>query len=404
MSKIVNVFVLVLTIVSIFLAYKLYNKRVELVNRGDKMAVELNKIAENLDQASGTNLKDTLTTDALGHKKYADLDKLIPQLTAQSEKIANQKNSLADTMSSLAATLELDGISDTDLKDVAKYQAVAQDLSDKVTAVQASNENILDKVIAMGNTVGMTIDKATLKDIGQAGNEMDKLSGKVVTIKEKSDQLISGISEIASTLEISEPSLAGDDYQSSLDSTKNAVIKFKGVFDTTKENLAQSQTEVSGLKVSLKDMTSERDDATAESQKRLVEINKLRKLISPTGLDIKALVQSDVQRLRHVMGKVASIDKKLGFVIVSVGKYTKAVQKIGKIKNILNADIPNNCKLTVARPTKSGIQFIAEVNVFKVFDECSAANICETPKAGNVRVGDIVFFGREEIANLTSVE
>ncbi len=403
MSKIVNIFVLVLTIVSIVLAFKLYEKREELVDRGDKMGDTINQVAANLDEASGTKLQSVLTKDALGHKQFKNLDKLLPQLAEQSKNIATQKNSLADTMNSLASTLEIEGISDADLKDAIKYQTVAKDLSDKVAKVQARNENILDKIVVMGDVVGVPLDKATLKDVDKAAGEVDKLNNKVVAIKEKSDKLIAGIGAIAKTLELSEPSLSGDDYDSSLASTTSAVVEFKGKYDTTVVNLAKSEENAKGLQEDLNVAKTERDKATAESQKRLVEINKLRKLISNnTGIEITPLEQNNIARLRYVQGEVKSIDSKLGFVVVSVGKYTKAVQKIGKAKNVLNADIPNNCKLTVARSTKQGIQFVAELDVFKVYDECAAANICETPKAGDVQIGDIVFFGREELAKLTS--
>ena len=68
-TRIVNIIVFILAITAVVFAYLLFQKRAELMKRGDKLASTVNLVASSLDQESGTTFAKVLTKKSLGHKK-----------------------------------------------------------------------------------------------------------------------------------------------------------------------------------------------------------------------------------------------------------------------------------------------------------------------------------------------
>ena len=65
LNRIVNVAVLTLAIISVVFGFLLFQKREQLVNRGDFMAASINKVAKELDLDSNTKYADNLLTTKL---------------------------------------------------------------------------------------------------------------------------------------------------------------------------------------------------------------------------------------------------------------------------------------------------------------------------------------------------
>ena len=65
LNRILNVLILILAVVSVLFTVLLYQRRVELRNRGDKLAGVVHDVVKDLDADSGTSFSSEITTDQI---------------------------------------------------------------------------------------------------------------------------------------------------------------------------------------------------------------------------------------------------------------------------------------------------------------------------------------------------
>ncbi len=406
-SKILNVVVLSLAVAAVFFAKQLHEKRVQLVDRGDQMATVIAKTAEVLDAKSGTTVASDLTTKALNHGKYSELKGLLPKLTTQATNVITQKNTLGAGLREVASTLEVEDYADADFQNTSQYLAKKDELVETVGKIQGRNNGIIDGVIVVGSKIGLTIDRASLKGYDTYTGEINQIANKTAEIKTKSDTLGVHAGAIASILEVSSPKLSGD-YASSLKKTEGEVQSFKDKSVKTKSDLASAKVDIKQLK---SDVVAEQAKV-AEAQKLVKKANTetakvkkaLEKLVENMDpADIVFYEPGQAQTLGLVRGEITGVNKVYGFVTIDIGKETEVTQRIGpkKIKRTITCGLPVGKKLTVCRTLENGEKaFIAEVETIQVNAKRTFANICLSPKAGDIKMGDMVFFSRQALAEI----
>ena len=110
------------------------------------------------------------------------------------------------------------------------------------------------------------------------------------------------------------------------------------------------------------------------------------------------------EALSAVKGQVIDVNRKYGFVVVSLGTSTLVEQKIGD-KGLLrvNPKIQKDAAMVVARDlnTDNG-KFIGKIKLVKINENCSIANVVPDSLNGRrISVGDSVYFSNETIAKLS---
>jgi len=94
-NRIVSILVFILAGVSVFFAFKLYEKREELKLRGDKMAKEIVNASTALGVGGGDDFKNKMTTAKLDHKSYKGLMKELAPLKTRAKELVDQRDRLA---------------------------------------------------------------------------------------------------------------------------------------------------------------------------------------------------------------------------------------------------------------------------------------------------------------------
>jgi len=403
-NRIINIAVLVFAIVAVVLAFMLFSKREKLVSGWGQMATAIDATAKNLDANSGTKLSAELNAKNLAHTNYDNLAKALPKLSSGAAALSKERDSLADGVKEIAAKLEIPVTEDDAkaLKDVAGSEAKAADIKAKVAKVQERNQGIIMEFISSAKRVNVDIPEAALKDNDNFREPLKKFSSKVESIKQRIDAYGSSLGQIASTLGTASPSLDGDDYAKSLQAAIASIQNYKSTFEQTKKDLASEKTRSQQLKSQVESKDAEIAKLSTDIKQKEDKIAELNKLINPDGGsadDLKLVKAGDVEATKMIKGEIVEINPKWDFVVVNIGSKNKVVQKIGQRENLVDAPVPADKSMTVARNlADANPQFIGKIKITKVYDYCAIANVLPSPKGDTVKVGDKVFFADEDLA------
>ena len=403
--KILNIFlsilILLLAVASAVFSFFLYEKRTQLVSGWEKMAQAVNSSAVNLDKGSGTEVAKELSAENLGHDKYDELDKRLPKLKEQTAKIISERDELASALRKIGSTSEVDNLKSLDeFKKLATYKGNANAVVNKVNSNARQQTATLNRIRSTARNIGVDLRLSALKGSGYS-RELGKLDSKIRTVKSRisnNDRQFKTIYSIAGGR--SALSFSDKNYKGSVNKVTRAVRDLKSKYSSSQRSLRSKGAQVNNLKKTVKQREGRIDGLNKKLAKQTLEIKRLNNIIMGTNSDkvIDPWEDGSVESRRAVQGKIIKVDRKYGFVVIDLGQNTKVEQKIGKKTNYAYPLIPVKSKMIVARDIESSDgEYIGEIELVKINDDCSIANVVSTAKGKGAAVGDTVFFSKAQV-------
>ena len=403
--KILNIFlsilILLLAVASAVFSYFLYEKRTQLVSGWEKMAQAVNSSAVNLDKGSGTEVAKELSKENLGHDKYDELDKRLPKLKEHAEKIISERDELANALRKIGRTSEVDNLQSLDeFKKLATYKKNANSVVAKVDSNARQQTAILNKICSTASNIGVDLRTSALKGSGYR-NELGKLDSKIRTVKSRISNCDRQFKTIYSITGGTSPlNFKDSSYKSSISKVTSSVRDLRKKYDRSQSSLRSKDATVRSLKNTVTQRDGRIDGLNKKITKQTLEIKRLNNIImgGDAGRVIDPWEDGSTESRRAVQGKIIKVDRKYGFVVVDIGNNTKVKQKIGKKTNYAYPMIPVKSKMIIARDIESSDgEYIGEIELVKINDDCSIANVISTVKGKGVAVGDTVFFSSAQI-------
>ena len=150
LNRIVNILILVLVITAGVFSFMLYSKRENLTKGMKNMADAINKTAATLDRGSGTNTKNKLAGDALGHKNGPDFKGALKELDNAAGKVISQRDALAQSIAVAGKTLGGSTLNKDALMRVDGYDAQCKEFSKTVKDYKAKADGVRNEFVSVG--------------------------------------------------------------------------------------------------------------------------------------------------------------------------------------------------------------------------------------------------------------
>jgi DNA repair exonuclease SbcCD ATPase subunit len=406
-NKIVNIVVLVLAVACVAFGSMLFKKREQLRFRGDKMAAVIGKVSQTMDKESESDyakklssakleLNDKKDTQAVENKgktlhltNYDNIDNVLKPFEKQVDEVVKQRDDLAGALNTVSETLKIpETYGVTVFKSLKTYADKKTSLLGLVEKVNTRDEAVIGQVVSSAGTLGFTVDVSALKDLDNFRPPLSDFGAKVENFKKRLDNYASHISKICSILEVSAPSLAGEDYSAELAGSEDRVKAKKEEFEQTKRDLASTKAKLQETEEKLSSAITK----TAELEKQIASLNeaigKYRKMIG--GEDMDKEPPQEAELAKKLIGKVLEVNDKWDFIVIDLGKNNK--MHLGASKKEIFVPLPEGKKMIVSR----GDRPIAEVKIVRVNESCSIADVIPGKKYGSIQPGDKVFFGTVE--------
>ena len=404
--KLLNIFLSILILllaaaVAVF-SFFLYEKRDKMIDGWGKMADAVNKAAVSLDKGSGTEVAKELSTEELAHDKYDDLTKKLPKLKEHADNVIAERDDMAKALRNIAETSEMDNLQGlSEFTSLKSYKTNSNAVVSKVKSNTARQNDILRRLCSSAGKLKADLTVSGLKGSNYT-SEFKKFDNKINVAKSRisdSERQFKSIFSIAGGK--GRLSFNDSSYRASAGKAVNAVRGLKNKYNQARSSLRSESARVASLKSTIKSKDGLIGGLHKKIRKKDMEIKRLGMIINgDKGGNIESPWEngSDESR-RAVQGKIIKVDRKYGFVVVDLGTGTTVKQKIGTKTNYASPLIPVNSKMIVARNIQSTDgEYIGEIQLIKIHEDCSIANVISTAKGKGVAVGDTVFFSSAQVA------
>lgn len=401
-NRILNVLILVLALVSAAYSGLLFQRRVELRDRGEKLADAVAVVAKDLDENSGTAYSKDITRELVKGEKGEDLDggklgwayyhsvrdpesKSYPKFDALLSKFKEQAIAIRAQRDRLAtavnehATLFQQPSEPAAIQNVASYEEAVTNVHKGLEGIRKRDDEIFSKIESTANQIGVAITKDELMDIANYEKPLNTLSVTVSKTKERSENYVDTLQEAvqkidAHDFEVNPQSLRDEEgYIAALAAIRNDFgninqklkdyEQHKVQFLVAKDELERTRAALESANANQAALESKM--ASMESQFAAMK-RKYDRLMDETST-------TQTSQLNKIEGKVINVNYDWNYVIINLGK---------------KDNLPESLEMIVAREQ----EFICKVLVSRVFENYSVAEILPKNQKGNAIEGDRVIF------------
>ena len=318
------------------------------------------------------------------------------------DNVIAERDDMAKALRNIAETSEMDNLQGlSEFTSLKSYKTNSNAVVSKVKSNTARQNDILRRLCSAASKLKADITVSGLKGSNYT-SEFKKFDNKINVAKSRisdSERQFKSIFSIAG----GKGSLSFNDssYRASAGKAVNAVRGLKNKYNQARSSLRSESARVASLQSTIKSKDGLIGGLHKDIKKKEMEIKRLGMIIN--GGKINPIESpwengSDESR-RAVQGKIIKVDRKYGFVVVDLGTGTTVKQKIGTKTNYASPLIPVNSKMIVARNIQSSDgEYIGEIQLIKIHEDCSIANVISTAKGKGVAVGDTVFFSSAQVA------
>ncbi len=404
-NRIINILVLLLAVAGVVFAYLLFNKRETLVGGWNQMSATIGQTAKELDTNSGTKVAADLTAEKLAHQNFKDnLDNLsaaLPKLQKQSKDIINQRDALAATVNELARLNEVGNIKTSDLQQIGTSEKARRNAVNSAKGIVDRNNRIFNSYIKTLSKMNIGADVGALKRdyVGlekKASDRIDYYNNRIRSYENE-------INSIAAAIGTARPNYQGD-YKKGVAEINNRIRATKAELSKKTHELNSEKQKTARLQNDVKYRDNQIAGHKKTIQNRDQEIVKLKKKINP---DDGSIDLSNRELYSAITGKVESVNKKWGFVLINLGKKIKVTRTFPLTKKTRTEYLtlqPNDI-MTIARGmTGKKPEYIAKLNITKVAEDYAIGNIMS--QDGTLRPeteilpGDLVYFSQDDIKRM----
>ena len=156
----------------------------------------------------------------------------------------------------------------------------------------------------------------------------------------------------------------------------------------------------------LKGQISSRDGQIRQKNNEIAKLQKdiqrLKWLIDPDNGKLEP-VEADLYA--RIEGRVEKVQDRWAFIVINLGEKMPVVEHFKKGDRTRYLSLAPNFPITVARNlTSDEPEFVAKAVIVQVNENCAIANIDKDSMQSEVKVGDSVYFTKENIAELLKLK
>jgi DNA repair exonuclease SbcCD ATPase subunit len=373
--QIINIISLAFVIISLILAFLLYNRRKDLLEINNKMTSAISKITVTLDSGSGATYSNKLPVN--GMKDVQALVANLKNAEKQAQSLVTQKNNMGKALAAISTNLQLPvNFTTKQFQSLKTYRKTVDSLVQFSKKVNDRNNSLIDCFVNIANVIQDPIEneaafKSANKNLQGDSEALNKLIENVKLVSNELNsakkQLINNNSKIKKLEQglLDTPNSSGKEVQSLIAEYEKQLEELQKENADLTNSINENQTLTSSR-------TVEQIETMHPNKKREYE-NKLKAIKSRLYLKLS--------------GKVLKYDKKWGFAIIDLGKFNKVDFSIDGKKEAVTVALPLNKEMYVSR----GNEFIAKVNISKVVDKYAVVNLI-SPSDSVIQPGDKVFF------------
>lgn len=404
-NKVVNILVLVFAVAGVALSFLLFNKREMLVAGWEEMSSSIAQTAKSLEKDSGMKLSAKVNKDALGHKNpdNADLSgvkRALPELTKAAKQINEQRNALADSLSKTGHMLEVN-VSASDLQNVSTS-------ADKQKNLLADAQKTADR----NNVIAQNYVKSANKLINTNMNALKANPGAVAAnFDKKIDETKRANDEYANTLVKIGNNVVGkkDKDKYTKDNVQRSAKEIEKAVDNQKNELSRVRGDLNRMKNNerkLKGQISDKDNQIRQKNNKIAklqeDIQRLKWLLDP---DSGKLEPVEADLYARIEGRVEKVQDRWAFIVINLGEKMPVIEHFKKGDKTRYLSLAQGFPITVARKlTSDEPEFVAKAVIVQVNDNCAVASIDKDSMQSEVKVGDSVYFTKENIAELLKLK
>jgi len=410
-NKILNILVCVLAICAVVFGYILFQKRQELRSRGDRMAEMINTVSGILDKSSGTKFALSLSPrqleldqninpkasenakKSLYHDNYQNIANVLAPFKRQANDIVTQRDILGDTLYKSMVALDApqpDTFAASGFQEISSYPEKTEALLGVTQKINTRDNALIKQIVATASLIGFTMDDVALKSFDDYATSLEEFGKKVALLKTRTATYEQHIKKVCDVLELTSPTLDGEDFAEALTPVVDAIQGVKDEFAACKKDLTSAKN-------SLAEVQGKLDQAIEQVSKFEQRVKVLEKEVStlrgddpvegpkagPVGADFL---------VKKLEGNVLKVNKKWDFVVIDLGKTAK--------KNKMMRGANGNKEVTIALPEGKVMdisrnnKFLGQIKIIRVNDNCAIGDIIQDNKQGTIEPGDKVYFAR----------
>lgn len=419
-SKIINIFIFLFAIVVVVFGVLLFQKREQLTQARSDIAATVEKVSRQID-ASATIPADDLKIN----KTPAEVNEAMVKLEAAVNKIVKQRNAIAENLTDVTNTVlekafygEGDEPYILESGSITNYKTTDATLAELKTHIGERMEYfyVRDKHLSEfmskdGANLGMPARSyAFSADNTKLANALDELITKTNDTVERMKAFRSHIVTVSGQIspDARELDLNSQEYAQLLKENITTVEAFVNLHNQLIEDNKELRERVIRAQAQLG--TAEEDTSTYKriadeaEQKRIElekEINRLRRIIDPTGFgeDDEAL-NINFTVLKDLVGKVVYVNEQFGYITVDIGSESEVVRSSGEH---IRAAVPEGALLTVATSLDAETaKYVCKAQVIRLRAKAAVATILASPGGSfdYPSVGDVVYFSQADIATM----
>ena len=400
LNRIMLILILLAAAGAAVLSYFLFEKRTEMLKGWQLMADQINTTAKKMDQGSGTKVAADIKSGEFSHRDLTAMETRLKKLSAAAEKLIQQRDALAQTISTIVYDTVGETIDKNELLKLDTYEAyqtkVAQSVKTKIQKERDAHRRIVANFAKVGAPLGKEVTPGTIEnDFGVSlVNEIRK------AVQEKNNLISEGNKAFRTVASVAGTSHSNDNFAASSKSVYAAVTKLRAERNTERTGRTNAEAKVNQLQRKIVQLERAKINLEGNVKKLVAEIAMLRKKINPTN-------DANVNRMEYqpkdlnyylslyslVRNEVKKVDTKWNFVIIDLGAKTTVQQTFaGKTyKTVL--DITPGTVMTVVRGIKTKTpKVIAKIVLSEVHADHSVANIMMDTVQDTIREGDTVLF------------
>lgn len=391
-NVILSVLILLFAIASAVFSFFLFEKRTQLLSGWEKLAVAINTTAGTVDAESGSTYAPKLTKEELAHPNYAQLDTKLTELKKMTEQLIKERNDLADALYRIGSFSGVQGLGSKE--SLRKFDTYADNISKIANGVSDMNnkrEAAIKRIAGELGRLGLRPNVNQL--LNNDSNAMKQLSndiGRVSGLKNDYEKSIRDIAGQSGTSGLN----FGANYKNDLTKALNGARKFRETKEKLDRDLNTANNKIRNLENNVNNCNKEiagLKQTVAKKDAQLSDLKIVLKIDPKDDMPMPWKAGSVESRLA-LSGKVLEVNKRYGYIGISVGKETRVLQQLGPSKSIeVNPEIAAGMQLKVYRGEldTQNPQYVATIKLDKVGEACSTADL---PKGADIQVGDNICF------------
>lgn len=389
-----SIVILLLAAASAVSSYFLFMKRSQLAEGWKKLTIAINQAATIMDTKSGTNYKTELSTEALHHDNYSNLEAKLGQLKNQATNLTAQRDALAEAVRQVAITVEAANVQPIDAyTEIAKQKDSTADSLNALGAFKNRRDKLVNDIVASAKRMNLTMNPADLK-----GDKSDAafraFDAKIAAIRGQFDAYQAAMRDAAKVAGAPNPDFSDAKFADSLKQINAAVRELKSKYDNTLAKLDKAANDLKASEATVKQRDGQIAALNATIAAKDTDIRQYRKALGlPDDTEFSPWQPGSPEARRAVRGAVVEVNGKFGFVAVNQGTDSVVEQQIGNKTTTVSPGFATGLIMVIARNMDSAsVEYIGKIRLTNVDADCSIGEIIELAPDQTIKAGDAAFF------------